>query len=80
MQVVEVTWIDAAYNGSCWDFKEMQNNFGLVNLKTVGYLVEERTDCYVLCLEENIGEKTYRHICALPKSGIQSVKFLTSGG
>jgi len=74
MKRVEVIWIDAAYNYSTWERDEIERKFGLVELKTVGWLVMEKPDCLVLAMEHNVSEDTFRHLCAIPKSGIKKVK------
>jgi hypothetical protein len=70
---VEIEWIDAAYNYSTWERDEIKSKFNLVALETTGWLVEERPDCYIIAMEHNVSEDTFRHLCAIPKSGIKKV-------
>lgn len=71
---IEITWVDASYNPSTWEKDEIERKFDLVELRTVGWLVMEKSDCYVLAMEHNMSEDTFRHLCSIPKSGIKSVK------
>ncbi len=73
MQKVEIVWKDAAYNRSTWERDEIEGKFGLVELETAGWLVMEKPDCYILAMEHNISEDTFRHLCAIPKSGVRSI-------
>jgi len=74
MKRIEITWIDAAYNTSTWERDEIDPKFGLVKLETIGWLIMEKPKYYVLAMEHNIDEDTFRHLCAIPKSGIISIK------
>lgn len=74
MKHIEITWLDAAYNQSSWSRKELHKDFGLVRLSSTGWLVEERLDCYILATEYTPDDDTFRHIVAIPKSCIETVK------
>lgn len=74
MQRIEITWDDASYNSSTWDRNALLKDFGLVKLITTGWLVAEKPDCYVLALEYNLDDDTFRHVCAIPKVCIKSVR------
>lgn len=74
MQIAEITWDDASYNSSSWDRHALHKDFGLVRLVTVGWLVEEKSTCYVLAQEYNKDEDSFRHICAIPKSCISAIR------
>ena len=73
MRKIEITWLDAAYNTSTWERDEIDRKFGLVELNTVGWLVMEKPDCYILAMEHNVDEDTFRHLCAVPKSCVTSI-------
>lgn len=75
MQVVVITWTDAAYNTGIYD-KEDLHDFGLITMTTVGYLIEEREDCYILASEHYSDQGRFRHLQAIPKSGVTQVRKL----
>jgi len=71
---VEIEWTDASYNYSTWERDEIASKFSLVKLRTTGWLVMEKPDCYILVMEWNTSEDTFRHLCAIPKVSIESIK------
>lgn len=77
MEIAVIRWVDATYNDGAWGRKELKKDYNLVEILTVGQLFEEREDCYVLASEHQITEDTFRHIIAIPKSGIKSISILT---
>ena len=74
MQRIEIIWDDAAYNNNAWERKEIDKDFGLMELASVGWLVTERPDCYVIATEYDKDQDRFRHVCAIPKSGIKSMR------
>ena len=71
MRVVKIEWIDASYNSSSYDKYDVRE-FGPVTLETVGWLVEERPDCYILAMELHPRDN-FRYLCSIPKSGVVKV-------
>ncbi len=72
MQTIKIQWIDSSFNNGIWDKNEIQH-FGLVTIVTVGFLVEEREDCYIICTEY-YDPVDFRRVQAIPKSGIVEVE------
>ena len=79
MFIVEIYWKDAAYSSASWSVSDLHKDFGLIGLRTVGWLVEEKPDYFILACERNIEEPSFRHIIAIPKSGIKHVRKISSG-
>ncbi len=72
MQLVQITWVDAAHNNSIYDREDIQL-FGLLAMKTIGHLIEERDDCYILATELFPDGERWRHMFAIPKSGVVAI-------
>jgi hypothetical protein len=72
--IVEILWDDAAYNSASWSAGDLRRDFGLASLSTVGWLVEEKPDCFILASERNIQESSFRHIVAIPKSCVKHIR------
>lgn len=73
-RMVKVESIDMAFSASTsvWN-SETIKDFGLVNLETVGWLIEDREDCLVLAKEIQPEEEQLRHLTAIPKVCITKV-------
>ena len=72
MQAVRIKSFNMSYNTGVWH-KDNIKDFGLVDLDTIGWLIEDREDCIVIALEHQPNENTYRHLVAIPKVCIKEV-------
>ena len=66
MKIVRIDLIDMAYNSDTWKRHEL-HLFKPVHLSSVGFLIEEREDCYIISKDYQPDEDTFRHLSAIPK-------------
>lgn len=69
MKVVRIVSQDMAHTQSptdAYDISEL-DWFGLVEIVSVGLLIEERNDCYIIAKEYNSKNNTARQLTAIPK-------------
>ena len=77
MKIVKIDLLDMAYNTSTYSREEIKD-FGPVKLSCVGFLAEERPDCYIIAKDYQPGEDTFRHLSAIPKVNCVKVTTLRS--
>jgi len=75
--IVRVESFDMSFNTGVWDIEHLEN-FGLVKLDIVGWLIEDREDCVIIAKELQPDENQIRHITAIPKVNIVKVTKLRS--
>lgn len=75
MDTVRIKWIDASYSTGTWGRKDTKD-FGLKELESVGMLVEERKDCYIVAGQHDAEDDQFRHLEAIPKAGVIEVRKL----
>lgn len=79
MDTVRIEWTDAAYSEGTWSKKAIKD-FGLKELVSVGLLVENRPDCYVVAGQHDTEDDQYRLLEAIPKVCIKKVIKLRKKG
>ncbi len=72
MQVISIKWIDAAYSDGTYDKDELKD-FKTLELLTVGWLLEEREDSYLIAAERFGNRDRFKYLHTIPKSGIVEV-------
>jgi len=73
MDIVRIKSFDMSYNTGTWVRKDIQSNFGLIDLDIVGWLVEDREDCVVVAGEYQPEDEQFRHLQAIPKVCIKEI-------
>ena len=73
MRVVRIKCFDMSFNSSTWTQREITQDFGLIYLDIVGWLIEERKNCIIIASEYQPSEKQFRHLQAIPRVCIQKV-------
>jgi len=74
MEIVRIKCFDMSYNTGLWDRSSIKHGFGLVNLDTVGWLIEEKEDCIIIASEYQPENEQFRHLMAVPKVCITEMK------
>lgn len=72
MDTVRIEWTDAAYSEGTWGSKAVKG-FGLKELVSVGILVDNRPDCYIIAGQHDTEDDQYRLLEAIPKVCVKSV-------
>lgn len=68
--IVIIHWWDAASWGNSLHTRTDAGDLGLIPLWTVGFLVAEKKDCFLIAGEEQAEDGRFRHIVSVPKNEI----------
>ena len=70
-----IDWKDCCFNSGNTYTEDELREFKIATLHTIVWIIE-KVDAWIVYDEFNSGEKTYRHIIDIPKSGIIKITYL----
>lgn len=73
MAVIE--WTDSSYNSGTNYLEDELLKFELSHLQTIGWIIDHE-DSWLMYIEFNSKEKTYRHVINIPKLSIVKITYL----
>jgi len=79
MKLVEVDWIDSAFNQGWGDAKEARKSMHAVRCRSVGYLLDSDADCVKIVQSRDVDCDLLSGGISIPRVAVKRIRTLKGG-